>query len=264
MRLALVSDIHGNLPALRAVAAEIEAEHVDLVLNLGDTASGPLWPRETVQWLAERAWPTIAGNHERQALAATPSHVSDDAFTAAELQAAERAWLAALPAAWASADGEVVAFHGSPGDDVRGLLETVTADYRPGGDPGVRAALRSEIELRLGSLRAPVMVCGHTHTPRAVRLAGGTLIVNPGSVGRPAYAHHQPHRHVVVCGSPHARWALLERRDDGWHATLRQTSYDWHQAAARAARVGSDWAQDWALDWAHELATGRTRPGVFD
>ncbi|MFO0443312.1 MAG: metallophosphoesterase family protein, partial [Betaproteobacteria bacterium] len=80
MRVALVSDIHGNLPALQAVAAAIEAARADLVLNLGDIASGPLWPRETVAWLAGRGWPTIAGNHERQALAAAPGVGSDDAF----------------------------------------------------------------------------------------------------------------------------------------------------------------------------------------
>jgi hypothetical protein len=99
-------------------------------------------------------------------------------------------------------------------------------------------------------------VCGHTHTPRARRLADGTLVVNPGSVGRPAYAHDRPHRHVVESGSPHARWALLEHRADGWHAELRQAAYDWDGAARRAAALGF-------ADWAHELATGRTRPGCF-
>jgi predicted phosphodiesterase len=256
VRIALVSDIHGNRPALQAVAADIAAARAGLVLNLGDIASGPLWPRETVAWLAERAWPTIAGNHERQALAAAPGPGDDDAFTAAELGAAERAWLAALPATLGACDGELQAFHGIPGDDLRGLLETVTPGFSPGVDAGVRAATDDEVTQRLAGLRAPVLVCGHTHTPRLRRLACGTLIVNPGSVGRPAYAHDQPHRHVVETGSPHARWALLERRADGWHAELRKTAYDWTAAAQRAAALGF-------ADWAHELATGRTRPGCF-
>ena len=101
MRIAIVSDIHGNLPALEAVLADIASLGVDFTVNLGDILSGPLWPRETVAWLAERAWPTIAGNHERQALAAAPSLQAgdgDDAYTAAKLGPAERAWLAALPA----------------------------------------------------------------------------------------------------------------------------------------------------------------------
>jgi predicted phosphodiesterase len=256
MRLALVSDIHGNLPALRAVAAEIETAGADLVLNLGDIASGPLWPRETVAWLAERAWPTLAGNHERQALAATPGTEDDDAIAAAVLGTAERAWLAALPAALSLADGELQAFHGIPGDDRCGLLETVTPGFvpgdGPGAHPGVRAATDDEIGLRLGGLRAPALVCGHTHTPRVRRLADGTLIVNPGSVGRPAYAHDRPHRHVVETGCPHARWALLERGANGWNAELRTTAYDWQAASVRARQAGF-------ADWAHELATGRCR-----
>jgi predicted phosphodiesterase len=250
LRIALVSDIHGNLPALRAVAAQIEAAGADLVLNLGDIASGPLWPRETVQWLAERGWPTIAGNHERQTLAAKPGDTDDDAFAAAELGAAERAWLQALPATLVAADGEVRAFHGIPGNDLRGLLETVTG----GGAPGVRAASADEVTARLGGLRAPMLVCGHTHTARTLQLDDGTWVVNPGSVGRPAYAHDQPFAHVVESGSPHARWALLERSSTGWQATLRQTAYDWDAASARAATLGF-------ADWAHELATGRARPG---
>lgn len=256
MRLALVSDIHGNLPALLAVAAEIEAAGVQAVLNLGDIASGPLWPRETVAWLAERAWPTIAGNHERQALAALPGRGDDDAFAAAELGPAERAWLAALPATLTAADSDIHAFHGVPGNDLMGLLETVTPCFAPGSDPGVREATPDQITRRLAGLRAPVLVCGHTHTPRVVRLADGTLLVNPGSVGRPAYAHDQPHRHLVETGSPHARWALIERGPAGWSAELRQTPYDWAAATHRAAAAGF-------ADWACELATGRTRPGSF-
>jgi predicted phosphodiesterase len=256
VRIALVSDIHGNLPALQAVAADIAAAGVDLVLNLGDIASGPLWPRETVAWLAERDWPTIAGNHERQALAATPGPGDDDAFTAAELGPAERGWLTALPASLDACDGDLKAFHGIPGDDLRGLLETVTPGFAAGRDPGVRAASDDEVVQRLAGTRAAVLVCGHTHMPRVRRLADGSWVVNPGSVGRPAYAHDQPHRHVVETGSPHARWALLERGAGGCQAELRMSAYDWAAAVRRARSLGF-------ADWAHELASGRTRPGCF-
>lgn len=267
LRVALVSDIHGNLPALQAVAADLAAERVACVLNLGDIASGPLWPRQTVQWLAERAWITVAGNHERQALAARPwagprdadgasegkdGDGDDDAFAAAELGPAERAWLAALPATARACEDEICAFHGLPGDDLRGLLETVTEGFVSGLDPGVRAARDDEVVHRLAGLRAPVLVCGHTHRPRSLRLADGTLLANPGSVGRPAYAHDQPFAHRVENGSPHARWALLQRSATGWTVQLRHSVYDWQTASARAAALGF-------ADWAHELATGRTR-----
>jgi predicted phosphodiesterase len=261
MRLAVVSDIHGNLPALQAVAAEIEAAAVDAVLDLGDIASGPLWPRQTLDWLMARSWPTVAGNHERQALAATPATApgtdSEDAFTAAEISAAQRAWLAALPTTLDAAGGVVHAFHASPGDDLRPLLETVVPGFAPGGHPGIRAATEPEMRRRLGGhvpAQAQVLLCGHTHVPRAVWL-DGRLIVNPGSVGRPAFDDDHPLPYVVENTSPHARWALLVCTDPsagaaGWQVQLRVTAYDWAASARRAQALGF-------ADWARQLRTGR-------
>ena len=82
-------------------------------------------------------------------------------------------------------------------------------------------------------------------------LAGGVLVVNPGSVGLQAYDDDHPLPHVVEVGAPHARWALVERDAGGaWHTQLRATPYDWPAAAARAQANGRP-------DWAHALATGR-------
>ncbi|MDB5892952.1 MAG: metallophosphoesterase, partial [Rhodoferax sp.] len=68
MRIAVVSDIHGNLPALQAVAADIARRGVDQVVNLGDSLSGPLMPLATARDLMARDWVHLAGNHERQLL----------------------------------------------------------------------------------------------------------------------------------------------------------------------------------------------------
>ena len=64
-RIAVLSDIHGNLPALTAVLDDVARHAPDLVLNLGDHASGPLWPRETLELLRRQTWVQIAGNHDR-------------------------------------------------------------------------------------------------------------------------------------------------------------------------------------------------------
>ena len=106
MRLAVVSDIHGNLPALEAVLAEIKSERVDRVVNLGDIVSGPLWPRETAALLRGLAWPTIRGNHERQLLAQPADRMGPaDAFARARLADEDLHWLAALPATLDLGDG---------------------------------------------------------------------------------------------------------------------------------------------------------------
>jgi predicted phosphodiesterase len=249
MRIAVLSDIHGNLPALRAVLAEMASERIDRVVNLGDVLSGPLWPRETAELLMPLGWPTIAGNHERQALATDRRQGFSDAFAAVSITPAQRAWLGGLPGALQLADGEIQLTHGTPQVDYEPLLETVMPDLGVNGSPGIRAAHVDEVQQRLGSSGARLVLCGHSHVPRALAI-GPTLFVNPGSVGLPAYDHIHPYDHVVECGSPHARWAIVERGGWGWQAQLRLTAYDWVSAAARAEAQGRG-------DWADALASGR-------
>ncbi len=264
-RIAIVSDIHGNLPALEAVWAEIERASASLVVNLGDIASGPLWPRETVQWLMAREaaepsrWRTIAGNHERQCLAADVARMgASDAHAARALGAAERAWLAALPATQWILD-DVLLCHGTPASDLVYLMETVTPGFGIDGHRGLRAATAAELGERLAEtpagdarsgLAASLVLCGHTHVPRAMASPGGPLAVNPGSVGLPAYDDIHPLPHFVETGSPDARWALVERdRRGAWHAQLRSTPYDWAAAVTQAQANGRG-------DWADVLASG--------
>ena len=83
-RIAVVSDIHGNLPALDAVIADALTQGCDRFINLGDSLSGPLWPAETADRLIALDWPTIAGNHERQLLGKRERMGTSDAFAAAQ------------------------------------------------------------------------------------------------------------------------------------------------------------------------------------
>lgn len=247
MKFAVVSDIHGNLPALKAVAAHMAATGAASAVNLGDIVSGPLWPLETAQWLMARGWPTIAGNHERQVLTQAPAQMAaSDAHAASALDAPAREWLAALPTALTLGSGRVACCHGTPSSDVHYLLETVTPQ-------GLRLATESEIRARLTPKpRADVLLCGHSHVPRCVTV-DGLVLVNPGSVGLPAFADDHGHPHVAETGSPHARWALIERSPNGWRVTLHATPYDHEVAADRAEQQG-------AADWAHALRTGRALP----
>jgi len=249
MKLAVVSDIHGNLPALEAVLAEIAREGVDQVVNLGDIASGPLWPAETVARLRVLGWPTIRGNHERQVLGDRAVMGASDAFTADRLDGAARAWFAGLPATLRLAGGAVFACHGTPASDHDYLLETVTPNWGLHGALGARAATGAEVDARLGDLAAEVVLCGHSHMPR-VAWSADRLVVNPGSLGLPGFDETRPHFHVIEAGSPHARWALLARTPAGWQAQLRCTPYDWTAAARKAEAEGRG-------EWADVLATGR-------
>jgi len=240
MRFGVVSDIHGNLPALQAVVAD--AGTVDAWLNLGDILSGPLWPAETADWLMARGWLTMAGNHERQLLSQPLPRMSrTDRHTAERLQPAQRDWLAALPPRLRPMPG-LLCVHGTPASDLVYLLETVTPQ-------GLRAATAAEAAERLGRPDATLVLCGHSHVPRDV-VVGGVRVVNPGSVGLQAYDDHQPFDHVAETGSPHARYAWVDRTPEGWRVSLRQVAYDWEAAAAQADSHGRG-------DWADALRTGR-------
>lgn len=237
MRIAIVSDIHGNLAALEAVAADIRHQGVDAVVNLGDSLSGPLLPLETARYLMAQDWVHLAGNHERQILELHAGSGAADAYARAQLTPRELAWIATLRPALQYSE-EVFLCHGTPTSDLTGLLETAE-----------RHAGAADIEQRLGQVDASLVACGHTHVPRSVRSARGQLIVNPGSVGQPAYADDHPYPHAIESGSPDARYAIVERRQQQWQAQLLSVPYDYRSMAELACANGRE-------DWAVALMTG--------
>lgn len=243
-RIAVLSDIHGNLAALEAVLADIAAQGVDQTVNLGDILSGPLLPAETADRLMALALPTIRGNHERQLLDQPPEAMGpSDRFAASRLRADHRAWLAGLPARLPLGE-DALMVHGTPESDLVYFLETVTPQ-------GLRAATAAEVAARAGDTPGVrLILCGHTHVPRTVVLGDGRMIVNPGSVGLPAYVDDHPWPHAVETGSPHARYAIVTRGTDGWQAEHRLVRYDW-TSAARLAQTHD------RPDWAVALRTGR-------
>lgn len=244
MRIAVVADIHGNVRALRAVMDDLKEVAPDRVINLGDTVSGPLEAAETADVLISLAWTTIRGNHDRWLLEKSEADMGrSDQAAYAELKNHHKAWLSSLEE---SAEVEGLIFcHGTPDSDTTYLCETVEADGR------VRVATRAEVTRRLGGAHPPLVLCGHSHIVRAVGLEDGRMVVNPGSVGLPAYTDAEPVKHSMEMGAPHARYAVLERKKaaDPWHVTFRVVAYDWDAAAASAMKKGRE-------DWARWIKTG--------
>lgn len=249
-RLAILSDIHGNLAALEAVIDDTRRRGVTGIVNLGDSLSGPLLPLETARFLMAQDWPQLAGNHERQLLEfATNGGGPSDAFAHARLSPEVFAWMRTLPSSRAL-DDDVFLCHGTPRSDTEYFLDSVEGE-------GTRPATDAELAERCTLERPKVIACGHTHIPRTVNSPRGQLLVNPGSVGLQAYEDDQPHFHRFETGDACARYATIEKRGGFWHAQIHPVPYDAEPMARLAERNGRP-------DWAQALRTGtlarRTRP----
>jgi predicted phosphodiesterase len=216
--LAVLYDIHGNLPALEAVLTDAEARGADRYLLGGDYASLGAWPVETLERL--RKLPTVGrlrGNWERWQ--ANPDDMPDSAFIQAagawvrEQIGGAAAELGTLPET-TTVDGTFFC-HASPVSDMRSFLPEPADDEAE--------LLRGVSEGRL--------VFGHTHLQFRRVSASGIELVNPGSVGMP------------FDGDRRAAYAVI----DGDELELRRVDYDYEEAAAvareRIAEVGGDIAE---------------------
>ncbi len=225
MRLAILTDVHGNRPALEAVLADIRAASPDATFNLGDTVWGMADPAGAWALQREHAPPTVRGNTDEYLLA-HPAELEADTRASREFLEGQLGGvppeLAALPRTALVGEGEVLLAHGSPQDASEALF------HLPDGEklarlqdwPGVR-----------------VVVVGHTHT-EAIWTRDGVTLVNAGAVSR------------QKDGDPAARWVLLERRAGVWNVTFRRTPYD-TEAAAK-------WAEAHAPDGGAEASMVRT------
>jgi predicted phosphodiesterase len=241
-RLAVLSDIHGNADALAAVLQDAASHAPDALVNLGDCFSGPLDAARTADLLAGAGFAaTVRGNHDRY-LCQPDKMDAWDRLAHPHLSAGTFAWLATLPATAVIDDAFLC--HATPQTDEAYWLEAYTLDGT------ARRAILDQITERAVSIPQSLMLCGHTHVARAVHLADGRLVVNPGSVGCPGYTDHDVAtiRHVCA-GTPHASYAILDRKGAQWSVSHRLVPYDSAPAIARARAAGLD-------DWVQALSTG--------
>lgn len=242
MRIAVISDIHGNMPALEAVLADIQHRDVDRTINLGDCISGPLWPREVCDLLMASDGLIIRGNHDRWVSGSDPAQMgASDRYAHSQLDAHHHHWLGSLPAS-ADVDHGILACHGTPTNDNQYLVEEISQGHL------VRANLVM-LRTRLVGVQARVVLCGHSHQQHLIQPPDGPLILNPGSVGCPSYDDPGEDPHMSEGGSPHARYAILVIDEHHASAEIMAISYDWKAAAAQAERNGRP-------EWAYGLQTG--------
>ena len=224
MRIAVLCDIHGNLPALQAVVREVKKAGVDLVVFGGDVAAGPM-PVETIEVLAAYSAPArfVRGNADRQMVESFDglprAGNASDLWLASILNRTHRDFLSTFePSVEIAVDGLglVTCCHAGLDSDEVPIITPATPD--------------DVIAEAVAPAHGNLVVAGHTHMQFDRRVAGGRM-VNAGSVGKP-YADE-----------PGAYWALLAPEVE-----LRRTAYDFAAAAEAVRRTAIPQREEWAAD----------------
>jgi putative phosphoesterase len=200
MRLGVIADIHGNLPALDAVLDDLPA--VDRLVCAGDVVGYNPWPSECVDTVRNRAVRTVVGNHDRAIARDTGFRFNamaraGVAYAREHLDGSQLSWLGGLPDKRIVADGRVAVVHGHPDDPDR---YTYPEEFSP---------------RMLGD--EDLLVTGHTHV-QGCRTFDAGLVMNPGSVGQPRD------------GDPRAGYAVVDIGDgeggDAVTVVERRVEYD--------------------------------------
>lgn len=221
--LAILSDIHGNLPALEAVLSDLQNFDIDHVIVPGDVINFGPFSRQTAEIVIDKGWSVIRGNNEYFLIdyqtSRAPQQWNDP------LQFAPIAWLdqqfdrklKTLIASWPDTlhlrfrdAPPIQVFHGTPASPWDSIYWTSTDD---------------EIEKLLGDAKADFLVCGHTHLAMD-RNVGRWRIFNPGSVG------------VPLDGIFSASYMILEGNAHGWEPTFRRVPFDYEAIFEEFERSG--------------------------
>ncbi len=225
MKVALISDVHANVIALRAVLADMSGRDVEAVLSAGDVVGYYPYPNETIDLFRERSIVSIQGNHDRAVLSAPVPSMNSWAssavsWTLSHLTDSSVEYIRAMPRHRSLAvDGvRVAVYHGAPFDDDHYLFEGEAT------------------ESVLQSTGCELLVLGHTHVPFIRRYRSG-MIVNPGSVGQPrdgdpdaSYAIYDTEaRRAIIIRVPYDIVTVAERTQlEGLSPSLAQRLYAGH------------------------------------
>jgi predicted phosphodiesterase len=247
LRLAVISDVHGNRLALDAVLAEVDREGVDRIVCLGDVAVGPMG-REALERVRDLGCPVIMGNWDNAFLTGFMTPSADEtaaivneihAWWGEQLTGDDRAWLQTLvPTLELELDGvPALCFHGSPRSYDEWIFATTPDD---------------ELEPMFAPGRPPLLLGGHTHVQMARRW-NESLLVNPGAVGLP-FLSWWPRQ---VRNAPWAEYAIVTAAAGRVRVDLRRTGYDFDALLQHARESGMPHAAWWIDSWAVEAAALR-------
>ena len=187
-RIAIISDLHGNLPALNAVLDDIRRKRADMIFCLGDLVDFSPWPNEVIKPIRRRRIPTLMGNHderiafhheiiplEKHSIEERAARVSAIEHTRRVITEESRKYLTELPRS--------IRITFSAGDTETRIL-LVHASTRSNDEYIYEDHPEEDLDRMMQENDADVLVMGHTHLPYIRKLGSGKLALNAGSVGR--------------------------------------------------------------------------------
>lgn len=219
LRLAVLADVHGNLPALEAIGRALAQDEVDHVVVAGDFLTLGPQPRECVEYALSRGWACIRGNSELYLTDFdTPrgrrEWVESEWFEAVRLLSIELADLRVEIGCWPD-ELRLRLPNGPP-------IRVVHGSPRSAWEPLGPLTPEDDMHERLAGVVEGVVVCGHTHLVTN-RVVGQWRVLNPGSAGNP------------LDGDTRAQYMLLDLVDGSWAPTWRRVAYDVDLVLARIA-----------------------------
>lgn len=232
MKIAVISDIHGNMEALKAVLSDIESQGAEKIYILGDLAMAGAEPVETVDFIQnlslKKDITIIQGNTDEMVANATgepndpfipPNEVMANALKYAIkiVPQDQKDFLANLPATYSEKVGElnILLVHGSPRRNNEDIMPDITQE---------------KLEEITNGIDADIIFCGHTHMP-VVHKLDNKIIVNVGSVGRP------------FARTTESSYYILDVSGKDFKLTHRLVSYDVEKSAKKLSELpfeGSD------------------------
>lgn len=245
MKIAILSDIHSNIYALKEVVKDIRNRDIEVILNLGDSFYGPIAPRETYEFIRQNQFINISGNQDREILEASLDQLEKNKtlkFVYENLGEDVLYWIQDLPFE-KLIGGIYYMIHGTYFDDSQYLLEDVS-----NGNTKLRDD-KKILEL-IDDVKAQFIFCGHSHIPRCITLSSGQVVINPGAVGLQAYKDEKPEEHIIENNTTDASYVVLSVEDDSYSVEQVKVPYDYEKAALKAEENGRE-------DWAYALRTGK-------
>ncbi len=240
MRVALLSDIHGNLVALEAALADLATSAPDAVICLGDVAVTGPQPRQVMARLRQLTWPTVMGNTDAWLLDPKPWDTEDEEsrrllaieeWSALQMEAEDLAFIRSFQPVvrWTLEAGQdLLCYHGSPRSNTD-LIASETGE--------------EELEEMLAGHRATIFAGGHTHR-QMLRRFQKSLIINPGSVGLPI---------EIVAGQVRnplwAEYALITSQGEQLVVEFRRAPIDFAALSDAIQRANMPYARWWLKYW---------------